>query len=37
VLAQHVLPTALPVGVVTVVLGGVYLLALIVREARRRW
>lgn len=36
-LAQHVLPTALPVGVVTVVLGGVYLLALIVREARRRW
>jgi iron complex transport system permease protein len=32
-----VLPTALPVGVVTVVLGGVYLLALIVREARRRW
>lgn len=37
VLAQHVLPTALPVGVVTVVLGGVYLLALIVQEARRRW
>ncbi|WP_414647598.1 FecCD family ABC transporter permease [Cellulomonas sp.] len=37
VLAQHVLPTALPVGVVTVVLGGAYLLALIVREARRRW
>ncbi|MET0432932.1 MAG: iron chelate uptake ABC transporter family permease subunit [Cellulomonas sp.] len=36
-LAQHVLPTALPVGVVTVVLGGAYLLALIVREARRRW
>jgi iron complex transport system permease protein len=35
--AQHVLPTALPVGVVTVVLGGAYLLALIVREARRRW
>lgn len=37
VLAQHVLPTALPVGVVTVVLGGGYLLALIVQEARRRW
>lgn len=37
VLAQHVLPTALPVGVVTVVLGGAYLLALIVQEARRRW
>ncbi|WP_308281282.1 iron chelate uptake ABC transporter family permease subunit [Cellulomonas sp. PS-H5] len=36
-LAQHVLPTALPVGVVTVVLGGAYLLALIVQEARRRW
>ncbi|HEY0187371.1 MAG TPA: iron chelate uptake ABC transporter family permease subunit [Cellulomonas sp.] len=35
--AQHVLPSALPVGVVTVVLGGVYLLTLIVREARRRW
>lgn len=37
VLAQHMLPTALPVGVVTVVLGGVYLLTLIVQEARRRW
>ena len=36
-IAQHVLPTAVPVGVVTVVLGGVYLLTLIVREARRRW
>nr|WP_239068749.1 iron chelate uptake ABC transporter family permease subunit [Cellulomonas pakistanensis] len=36
VVAQR-LPTALPVGVVTVVLGGVYLLALIVQEARRRW
>lgn len=35
--AQHVLPTAVPVGVVTVVLGGAYLLALIVQEARRRW
>lgn len=37
VVAQHVLPTAVPVGVVTVVLGGVYLLVLIVQEARRRW
>lgn len=36
-IAQHVLPTAMPVGVVTVVLGGIYLLALIVQEARRRW
>lgn len=36
-IAQHVLPTAVPVGVVTVVLGGIYLLTLIVREARRRW
>lgn len=35
--AQHVLATAVPVGVVTVVLGGMYLLTLIVREARRRW
>lgn len=37
VVAQHVLATAVPVGVVTVVLGGAYLLALIVQEARRRW
>ncbi|SDR89374.1 iron complex transport system permease protein [Paraoerskovia marina] len=35
VVAQHLLPTALPVGVVTVVLGGIYLLNLLVREARR--
>ena len=34
--AQHLLPTALPVGVVTIVLGGVYLLALLVAGARRR-
>lgn len=34
--AQHLLPTALPVGIVTVVVGGVYLVWLLVREARRR-
>jgi len=34
--ALHVLPVALPVGVVTVVLGGAYLLWLIVHEVRRR-
>ncbi|MEN5074232.1 iron chelate uptake ABC transporter family permease subunit [Isoptericola cucumis] len=33
--AEHVLPTALPVGVVTIVLGGVYLLAVLVAGARR--
>ncbi|GII97734.1 iron complex transport system permease protein [Sediminihabitans luteus] len=33
--AQHLLPTDLPVGIVTIVLGGVYLLTLLVREARR--
>ncbi|AZS43183.1 Ferric enterobactin transport system permease protein FepG [Microbacterium oleivorans] len=34
--AQHVLPTPLPVGVVTVSVGGVYLLSVIVLEVRRR-
>ncbi|GAA1829243.1 iron chelate uptake ABC transporter family permease subunit [Pseudonocardia ailaonensis] len=34
--ALHLLPVALPVGVVTVVLGGGYLLWLIVHEVRRR-
>jgi iron complex transport system permease protein len=34
--AQHVLPTAVPVGIVTVVIGGIYLIALLVRQARRR-
>ncbi|SDH61056.1 FecCD family ABC transporter permease [Agrococcus jejuensis] len=34
--AQHAL-TDIPAGVVTVVLGGVYLVALLVREARRAW
>ncbi|MGO1591725.1 MAG: FecCD family ABC transporter permease [Ancrocorticia sp.] len=34
--AQHLLSTMLPVGVVTVVIGGGYLVWLIVQEARRR-
>jgi iron complex transport system permease protein len=34
--AQHVLPTALPVGVVTVVVGGGYLIWLLIHELRRR-
>ncbi len=36
ILAQHVLPGSLPVGVVTVVVGGVYLVWLLIHEARRR-
>ena len=36
VVAQHVLPTVLPVGVVTVVVGGGYLIWLLVHEVRRR-
>lgn len=36
VTAQHLLPVALPVGVVTVVIGGAYLVWLIVHEVRRR-
>ncbi|MCJ1708504.1 iron chelate uptake ABC transporter family permease subunit [Microbacterium sp. VKM Ac-2923] len=35
-IAQHALPVALPVGVVTVVLGGAYLVWLIIGEVRRR-
>ena len=35
-IAQHALPVDLPVGIVTVVLGGAYLLTLLVREARSR-
>lgn len=35
-IAQHVLPQPLPVGVVTVVVGGIYLLWLLASEARRR-
>ena len=34
--AQHVLPGSVPVGVVTIVVGGAYLIWLLVREARRR-
>ncbi|ROR93124.1 iron complex transport system permease protein [Salana multivorans] len=34
--AQHALPTALPVGIVTVVAGGAYLVWLIIREVRHR-
>ncbi|MDR7320571.1 MULTISPECIES: FecCD family ABC transporter permease [Catenuloplanes] len=33
--AQHLLPVTLPVGVVTVSVGGAYLVAMIVREIRR--
>ncbi|MCZ4521614.1 iron chelate uptake ABC transporter family permease subunit [Rhodococcus ruber] len=36
VTAQHVLPVALPVGVVTVVVGGGYLVWLLIREVRHR-
>lgn len=36
VIAQHGVGTDVPVGMVTVVLGGCYLLALLIREARRR-
>ncbi|KQQ01581.1 MULTISPECIES: FecCD family ABC transporter permease [unclassified Rathayibacter] len=36
VVAQHVLPGSLPVGVVTVVVGGLYLVGLLLHEARRR-
>nr|WP_223881375.1 iron chelate uptake ABC transporter family permease subunit [Nesterenkonia ebinurensis] len=34
--AQHLLPSALPVGVVTVVLGGGYLVWLLIHEMRKR-
>jgi len=36
IVAQHVLPTALPVGVVTVSVGGAYLVLMIILEIRRR-
>lgn len=36
-IAQRLPPGPVPVGAVTVVLGGTYLLALLVRESRRRW
>ncbi|WOC13481.1 FecCD family ABC transporter permease [Gordonia sp. MP11Mi] len=35
-IAQHLLPRALPVGLVTVVIGGTYLIWLLIREVRRR-
>jgi len=35
-IAQHVLPVTLPVGVVTVSVGGAYLIVMIVTEIRRR-
>lgn len=36
IVAQHVLPTPLPVGLVTVVVGGAYLVWLLIHESRRR-
>jgi iron complex transport system permease protein len=36
VVAQHALPGPLPVGIVTVVIGGVYLIWFLIHEARRR-
>ena len=36
IVAQHALPSSLPVGVVTVVIGGGYLVWLLIHEARRR-
>lgn len=34
--AQHILPTAVPVGVVTVVIGGLYLIGLLIGQARKK-
>ncbi|MBB5843453.1 iron complex transport system permease protein [Conyzicola lurida] len=34
-IAQHVVPVGVPVGIVTIVLGGLYLIALLVHEARK--
>ncbi|KAA9394856.1 iron-enterobactin ABC transporter permease [Kocuria coralli] len=34
--AQHLIPGSVPVGVVTVVIGGVYLVAVLVQEARKQ-
>lgn len=36
IIAQHALPGALPVGLVTVVVGGAYLVWLLIHEARKR-
>ena len=35
VVAQHVVPGSVPVGIVTVVIGGVYLVTLLIHEARK--
>lgn len=35
-IAQHLVPGSVPVGIVTVVIGGAYLVTLLVREARRQ-
>ncbi|MCK2022105.1 iron chelate uptake ABC transporter family permease subunit [Microbacterium sp. kSW2-24] len=35
-IAQHVVPGSVPVGIVTVVIGGVYLVTLLVHEARKQ-
>ncbi|WP_423920586.1 FecCD family ABC transporter permease [Frigoribacterium sp. 2-23] len=35
-IAQHIAPTPIPVGLVTLVLGGVYLVTLLIGESRRR-
>lgn len=34
-IAQHLVPGSVPVGIVTVVIGGIYLIALLIHEARR--
>ena len=34
--AQHVLPAAVPVGMVTVVIGGLYLIGLLIAQARKK-
>lgn len=36
VIAQHVVPGSVPVGIVTVVIGGIYLVVLLVHEARKQ-
>lgn len=35
-IAQHLVPGSVPVGVVTIVLGGLYLVALLIQEARKQ-
>lgn len=36
IVAQHAIPLTVPVGVVTVVMGGAYLVCLLLHESRRR-